>query len=125
MKHFTAAIVVLSDGSRTVAEGTLFSDLGTVTTGKGSSGREPGDKTDAQTGEDLAVARMLRSMAAHLERRANGRMRHIESVKAHRQEIAAEEADKRASQPLTPGEIAKTITAAGLLPYLANKSWNV
>lgn len=94
MKEFSARVRLLSDGNRTVAEARLL-ELGEigiavreVTTGIGSSGREPGDKANSEVGEKLALVRALRSMAAHLESQAQGRIRHIESNKQHKAEIA-------------------------------------
>lgn len=60
--------------------------------GKGSSGRERGDKSNQSVGDDLATARALISLAAHLTRRANGAVRHQESIKAHRAEIVERKA---------------------------------
>jgi len=81
-------LAVLTDGDRTVVEATLHTYLNLSVTAAGSSSREPGDKPDPQTGEALAVARALRRIAAKLERQARGKMKHQESVKAHREEIA-------------------------------------
>lgn len=89
MKSLNGSVYIMSDGNRTVATAELFNfyRAETVFMGKGSSGREPGDKPDAAIGEDLAVARALRSLASKLERRAAGRMRHVESIKAHKEQI--------------------------------------
>jgi hypothetical protein len=43
-------------------------------------------------GENLAVARALRSIANRLERQAQGYLRHAESNKAHKEEIAEKKA---------------------------------
>lgn len=78
----------LSDGSRTVAEATLHTYRHPALSGTGSSGREPGDKADAGIGEDLALARALRSLAARLERQANGRCKHRADVRAQKKAAA-------------------------------------
>lgn len=92
MKTFVVRLSLMSDGDRTVAEASHFENFppgaALITTGKGSAGREPGDKSDAQVGEWLAQARALRSVAAHLERQAKGRMAHTEEIKRHRAEVA-------------------------------------
>lgn len=88
MKTIEISVYVLSDGNRTNAEAQLEADdLTVLAYGKGSSSREPGDKADPVVGENLAVARALASLAKKLERRANGRMRHVETVKAHHEQI--------------------------------------
>lgn len=89
-------LVHLSDGSRTVAEATLHTYRHPALSGRGSSGREPGDRTDAGIGEDLALARALRSLAAKLERQANGRMKHAADCRAHRRQLAERKAKKKA-----------------------------
>lgn len=90
MKTQNIVIITMTDGGRTVTEVTLPDfDSGTVFTGKGSSGLEPGDKPDSLTGEWLAQARALRSLAAHMERRAKGRINDAAHIKEHKAEIAA------------------------------------
>lgn len=98
MEQFIVKITTMTDGDRTVAEALITTAYPHefLAAGTGSSGREPGDKSDAQTGKDLAIARSLRSVAAHLERRAMGRVRHAESVKAHKAEIAERKAAEAA-----------------------------
>lgn len=98
MEQYVTRIHTVSDGNRTVAEATLLkqNEVGyiveTLTTGKGSAGREPGDKNNPEIGEKLALARALESAAAHLRKQANGRIRHVESVRAHREQIKAAKA---------------------------------
>lgn len=101
MKQLQVSILLTSDGTRTVAEAELdemhvsqYGDIALVVpaSGKGSSGRERGDKSNQSVGDDLATARALISLAAHLTRRANGAVRHQESIKAHRAEIAERKA---------------------------------
>lgn len=89
MEQHNVSLYIMTDGNRTVAEARM---IAAGMSGQGSAGREPGDKADAFVGEDLAVARALRSLAAHLERRARGRVNHAESIKAHKAEIAIREA---------------------------------
>lgn len=104
MEQFIVSVTAVTDGSRTVAEAVLTTAYphSPLATGAGSSGREPGDKYDAQTGSELAIARALRSMAARLERRARGRVSHAESVKAHKAEIAERAAEIAARTPEAP-----------------------
>lgn len=107
MKTFVVRLSLMSDGDRTVVEASHFENLMTgaalVTYGKGSAGREPGDKSDAQVGEWLAQARALRSVAARLERQAKGRMAHTEEIKRHRAEVAKRNRLKElAKVPLLP-----------------------
>jgi hypothetical protein len=96
----------MTDGTRTTAEAVLTTgwpvDLLTAT-GTGSSGRERGDKFDETVGDDLAIARALRSLAARLERRARGKVNHAESIKVHKAEIAARKAAEY-EPPQTDGE---------------------
>lgn len=94
MKNIAISVYVLSDGNRTNAEAQLEADdLTVLAVGNGSSSREPGDKADPLIGENLAVARALSSLAKKMERRANGRMRHAEAVKAHREQIKLKNQD--------------------------------
>src|ERR1700742_2285536 len=123
MRTATVHVGLAHDGTRTVAEASLSSPFGEdflfslPVTGTGSSAREVDDKPDQRTGDDLALARALRSMAAHLERRANGRIRHAESVKAHRAEIARRKAEE--AQGLKPPSLTR---ALGLPLVQAGKS---
>lgn len=89
MKQLSISVNVLTDGNRTNAESTMY-DYTTLrgVNGNGSAGRERDDKANASIGEDLAVARSLESMAAHLKKRAQGKINHIESIKQHKAEIA-------------------------------------
>lgn len=86
IKTNTVKIGVMSDGTRTVAEVALNN---TDLRGEGSSQREHGDKANFSIGEKLATARALRSLAARIERRAKGEVRHAEEIKRHRAEVAA------------------------------------
>jgi hypothetical protein len=133
VRNLNIGIMVMSDGDRTVAEAVLIDyenipidnddGLVPVISGSGSAGREPGDKSDQSVGDDLALARSLRSLAARLERRANGKVRHAESCKAHRAEIAErkgtgyprppEEFDKKALPFDYAGAISKLFDGGG------------
>lgn len=105
MKQANIHILVLNDGDRTVAEANLAAIYGgdapeiRPTTRSGSAARQPGDKADEMVGDNLAVARALRSLAAKLERQANGKMRNNESNKAHREQIRAAKAGVLAPVP--------------------------
>jgi len=83
------SISFLTDGDRTVFEGAYHSSNFPAVRATGSSSREPGDKSDVAVGEALAAARFLRSLAAKLEKQANGTVKHREDIKAHRAQIAA------------------------------------
>ncbi len=91
MKDLYVQVKLLSDRDRSVAEAHLVADarygLAGVTV-RGSSGREPGDKANPVVGENLAVARALRSLANRLERQATGAMKMAESNRQHKEEIA-------------------------------------
>jgi len=103
MRVLNINIVIASDGTRTVAEAALNDPDDELFTpmaqGEGSSARERGDKADQVTGDELAIARALRCMAARLERQAHGRINHAESVKAHRAQIAEQKASAQATEP--------------------------
>ena len=88
---YTASVSLsrLTDGDRTVVEGAYHSYSFPSVPTRGSAGREPGDKPDAEIGELLATARALKSLAAKLEKRAKGKMRHKEEIARHKAEIAA------------------------------------
>lgn len=94
MRDMQIIVTISSDGTRTVAvaEANAYGGVGpdgeSVFSGVGSAGRERGDKDDQIVGDNLATARALRSLAAHLEKCANGKVRHAESIKAHKAEIA-------------------------------------
>lgn len=90
MEQRNVSLYIMTDGNRTSAEATIV--VGKLVHGNGSSGRDPGDKSDAGIGRNLAVARALRSLAANLERDAKGKVNHAESVKAHEAEIAEKKA---------------------------------
>jgi uncharacterized protein DUF1876 len=79
-------INILTDGNRTVAEASLHTYAAHVT-GNGSSGREPGDKSDPKIGENLAIARALRKIANRLEKKAAGTMKHRESIAEHHRQL--------------------------------------
>ena len=84
------SLIVLSDGGdRTVVEASYhpLNDELPTTRATGSSGREPGDKTDRAVGEALAVQRALVNLGKKLERQAAGRMKHREDIARHHQEI--------------------------------------
>lgn len=91
MKTYNLSVRSMTDGNRTVTHvhGFDLQSENVEVEGLGSAGREPGDKNDSEVGDKLALARALRSAAAHLERQANGRIRHTEEIKRHRAEIAA------------------------------------
>lgn len=114
-------LTILSDGDRTVVEAALHTYRNPSVTATGSSGREPVDKSDPHVGENLAVARALRSIANRLERQAQGYLRHAESNKAHKEEIAAKKgkltADARTAFLKRAGDPA-SYTRAGA------KDWN-
>lgn len=80
---------VLTDGSRTVVEAALLhaDSREVVLSATGSSGRDPGDKTDPAVGVGLATARALSSLAKRIERQANGRVKHNEDIAEHRRQI--------------------------------------
>lgn len=99
MKRGNVDIKILSDGNRTVAEAALHTYLHPSVEGRGSSSREPGDKSNAQIGEAFAIARALRSLAAHLERQAKGKMKHADEIKRHAAEIAASDNRYRLMAP--------------------------
>lgn len=50
----------------------------------GSSKRTPGDTDDPEVAAQYAIARALRKMAAKMEKDANGKVRHSDSVREHR-----------------------------------------
>ena len=96
MRVVNVSVVISTDGIRTMAEADLI-DFDSkapeiAISGKGGAGREPGDKNRQWIGDNLATARALRSLAAHIERQARGAVKHAESVKAHRAEIEARKA---------------------------------
>ena len=88
---------LLSDGTHTVARTTAYTTGGPLASGKGSAHRDRGDKNDEETGELLATARALESLAAGLRRRARGRIRNAETIKAHR-ELAAQRREIEAAE---------------------------
>src|ERR1700743_2184450 len=94
MEQVNIGVVIMSDGTRTVAEATLIDYDGdpVVTEGNGSAGRDHEDKYSSVVGNKLATARALRSLAAHLERDALGRIKHAAAIRAHRAEIAESKA---------------------------------
>ena|ERR1700761_3270534 len=94
MNSLDVVVAIMSDGTRTVAEATLVDFAGSegVISGAGSAGRDHEDKFKAQAGEDLATARALRSLAARLERRALGTIKHAADIRVHRAEIAERKA---------------------------------
>ena len=94
MEQLGITVTTMTDGTRTTAEAVMVNSEWERSRGTGSAGRERGDKFNASVGEDLAVARALRSLAAHLERRARGRVNHAESIKAHKAEIAQRNAEE-------------------------------
>lgn len=87
MKSAAVQLSFLSDGDRTVVEAAYHSYHFPSVYSKASSGREPGDKSNERIGEALAAARVLRSLAAKLERQATGAMRHAETNRQHAEEI--------------------------------------
>lgn len=78
------------------------------------SKRERGDTFDAALGEQLAVARALRKMADKLERKANGRMRMLDSIRRHKAEIRARK-DRPVPLGLTP-KATELLGPRGVLP---------
>lgn len=104
MESLIVSITTMTDGSRTVAEAVLSTKWTreTLGTGTGSSGRGPGDKSDDSIGKDLAIARALHSLASHVERRAKGRTKHADDIKAHKTEIAIREAAHQHALADTP-----------------------
>ena len=87
--HFSTDI--LSDNDATVAR-VLYQTGKTHVHVTGSSKRERGDSYDRETGEALALARALEKLAAKLAKKAQGRIRHADSVRRHREQIAAKRA---------------------------------
>jgi hypothetical protein len=96
MRQNTIAVSISTDGTRTVAEVAYYNRLAgegaLVTNGVGSAGRERDDKNDQTIGDDLAVARALDSLSAHLKKRANGKIRHAQSIKDHHLQISIQNA---------------------------------
>ena len=87
MNTGTVHLSILTDGDRTVVEASLHTYLNPSIPVVASSGREPGDKTDPEIGEALAVARALRKIANRLEKKAAGTMKHRESIAEHRRQL--------------------------------------
>ena len=84
----------LYDVNATVAKAVYLSARGpddevVIITARGSARRERGDKPDPETGELLATARALESLAAKLKRKARGRIRNAEFLKGAPERKAA------------------------------------
>lgn len=128
MEQFIVNITTMTDGDRTVAEALITTAYPHefLAAGTGSSGREPGDKSDTQAGKDLAIARSLRSAAARLERRAMGRVKHADDVKAHRREITEKKAQAVAQAVAVEGPLTLEglVSSLGLLhpPYESDEA---
>ena len=75
----TVTIIVIPAHDATVAR----ANLGGVTAA-GSAKLEPGDQRNDSIGTDLAIARALALLSRKLERRARGKVRHAEAIKAAR-----------------------------------------
>jgi len=90
-------VTTMSDGDRTVAKAVVIdlNRLPSIIAGMGSSSRERGDKADREVGENLALARALRSLASKLEKQAAGKIKHREDCKEHAREIQSKEGLKR------------------------------
>jgi hypothetical protein len=70
--------------SKVAFHGGLVNPFGQTTlnfSATGSSKRERGDSYDPEIGELLATARALHKMAARMERKARGRIRHADKAK--------------------------------------------
>ncbi len=104
---YNVSISVLSSHGATVAKVGYASvyNTGIPVTAAGSAKREPSDDYDPETGRLLATSRALEILAGKLRRRANGRIRHAETVKKHR-------AEARNRKP-RPGEVTFGFKTAG------------
>lgn len=74
----------LTDGDVTIVKLKVEIDEGDFRDIYGSARRDPGDRSDAETGVLLAYGRAYSRLGRLLERRGNGRVRHADGVKQAR-----------------------------------------
>jgi hypothetical protein len=101
---YSVTVSLLSSHGATVARvnyGSVY-NTGIPVTAAGSAKREPADAYDPETGRLLATSRALEILAGKLRRQANGRIRHAETVRAHREQARKRTMSK--VSPLSPGE---------------------